>query len=41
MHIQEDYIYNDKKKGKALGPSLVKNTILFDTETKHYYEFDN
>ncbi len=40
MHIQEDYIYKDKEKGNALGPSQVKNTILFDTETKHYYEFD-
>jgi hypothetical protein len=40
MRIQEDYIYMDEQKGKALGPSQVVNVILFDTETKHYYEFD-
>ena len=40
MFIKDEYIYINSKIGKALGPSQVKNTILFDTETKHYYEFD-
>ncbi|EPR14432.1 hypothetical protein [Ruminiclostridium papyrosolvens] len=40
LEIQDDYIFMDKEKGKALGPSQVKNTILFDTDTKHYFEFD-
>ncbi|EGD49313.1 hypothetical protein Cpap_3745 [Ruminiclostridium papyrosolvens DSM 2782] len=40
MLIQDEYIYMDREKGKMLGPTQVKNTILFDTETKSYYEFD-
>ena len=40
MFIKYEYIYINSKIGKALGPSQVKNIILFDTETKHYYEFD-
>lgn len=40
MLIKDEYIYMDREKGKILGPSQVKNTILFYTETKHYYEFD-
>lgn len=40
MLIKDEYIYMDREKGKVLGPSQVKNTILFDTDTKRYYEFD-
>lgn len=40
MHIKEDYIYKDKKKGEVAGPSQVKTIVLFDSETKQYYTID-
>lgn len=40
MYIQKNYIYKDKKKGEAVGPTQVKTVVLFDTETKQCFEFD-
>ncbi len=40
MHIQKDFIYKDKGKGDAVGPSQVKTIVLIDTDTKQYFTFD-
>ena len=40
MQITRNFIYKDEKIGKVVGPSEAHVVIIFDTETKGYFEYD-